>query len=272
MTSENKKGGLNLLPFKIYGVGYAIITILALISSFGGTYDIAPMDFAKSYKVGPESFLRVAGNYTFTSGSGAAIVLEGGQRVNEFVAREMLAQINAEKFPYKNLELYKEGWFWNLHWGGIFTFYNLLGLFVGLYFGLKAPLMAMIDDSRRKIEGSLQTARNAQTEASNLQKKYDELLASLEKEKVRLSGVLKEEQELEKEKIMKQAKHEAEGIIESIKHSVDGEILSAAERLRKEVAQSALRQAREILAKEITAEDHENAFNDFISDLERTSK
>lgn len=263
-----KKQGLNLRPLKLYVAGYIALIVLFAVSVLGGGDKLSPRDLAGREIVG----VRVKEAYSFRARSGAAVQFSKGQRVDGLLAQELAAAIAEDRFPYESVTVFKPGWFWNLDWAYIFTFYNLFGMFGGLYLLLKSPLVSMLESKGLETEQGLSDARAAIAGARELNRRYDNMLAELETERQKLASTLREEEDIERERIMRQAKHEAAGIVESVRQSIDSEIAGAAQRLRAEVVRAALAQASERIEQGVTAEDHEAVLNDFISDLERMAK
>lgn len=289
MTSENTgdtatteaaaSGGLVAKAIRYWQVSlylalYLVLIVSYVVSTSGNTRYLPVSEWMKSYQAGEKSAIgiRVQAQYDFSAPDGPLVSLAPGNRVSPGIAEQMAKAVLAGKFTEKELTLYKPGFFWNADWAKIFTLYNLLGMFGGLFLVLHKPVAKMLDSTGAKTARALAEARAAKKEAEGLKQRYEEMLRGLEHEKEEYAKTLLEEQALEREKIMQMAKHEATGIIESVKHSIDAEVQSAANRLRAEVVKQALALAQQKVASGVTAADHEKLFGEFIGDLERLGK
>ena len=192
-----------------------------------------------------------------------ALVIQADQQKGITDAKQMA-------FPYKVLEIYKPGWFWNINWAYTFTVYNILGLFLGLYLGLKAPIRKMLGDSATETAQALASAREAKKEAAELKAKYEALVSEVAEEKKKLLESLEKEKELERVRQQEIAEAEAKAILKNVKSSINADIEMSATRLKQEIAEHAVREARKILTQEVNQSTHSAAVEDFITELEKT--
>ena len=291
--SAGKSAGVNLLPFKIYGVIYVLLMACYITGVIGRDVTVPVTDWvSQAFPKGGESLVqlqkdadvqkaqfRADKDYSFDTLNDIPVAISAGQKVTLPIAAEIALAVQKDikdnktlkemSFPYKELQIYKNGWFWNINWAYTFTVYNILGLFVGLYFGLKAPVGKMLGDSAHETSEALAAARAARREAGELKEKYDQLLQELAAEKERLSKVLIQEEESEKVKQHQNAEYEAQEILKSVKGSINADIEMAARKLKQEIAAHAVQEARVMLAKELDERMHDSVVDDFIADLEK---
>ena len=293
--STEKKQGINLLPFKIYGAIYLVLMICYIVCIIGSGTEITPAQWLKESFPGGGSTIeqlladinpevanfRADMDISFNTLSGVPVQLDVRDKVTPPVATEIALAIQSDQqkgvqdikqmvFPYKVLDIYKSGWFWNINWAYTFTVYNILGLFIGLYLGLKAPIKKMLGDSATETAKALASAREAKKDAAELKAKYEALVSEVAEEKKRLQESLEKEKELERVRQQEIAEIEAKTILKNVKSSINADIELAATRLKQEIAEHAVTEARKILAQEVDQNTHSEAVEDFIVELEKT--
>ena len=293
MSEENKKG-INLLPFKIYGAIYLVMMIFYIVGLIGSSTVVTSSDWLKAAfpnggstteellkDVKPDvATFRADVDYAFDTLKNVPVQIKAGEKVTLPVAAEIALAIESDQkkgvtdtkemaFPYKEMNIYKAGWFWNINWAYSFTVYNLLGLFMGLYLGLKAPIKKMLGDSATETAEALASAREAKREAAELRAKYEALVSEVEAEKIKLAELLETEKAEEKIKQAEIAEAEAKAILKSVKSSINADIAIAATRLKHEIAEHAVNEAKKILSHKVSEETHNDAVDDFITELEK---
>ena len=293
MSEENKQG-INLLPFKIYGVIYLVMMIFYIVGLIGSGTVVSSSDWLKAAfpnggsttdellkDVNPEvATFRADVDFAFETLKGVPVQIRAGEKVTLPVAAEIALAIESDQknkltdmkemtFPYKELNLYKTGWFWNINWAYSFTVYNLIGLFMGLYLGLKAPIKKMLGDSATETAEALASARAAKKEAVELREKYEALVSEVEAEKLKLAELLETEKAEERIKQAEIAEAEAKAILKSVKSSINADIAIAAKRLKHEIAEHAVSEAKKILSQKVGEETHKVAVDDFITELKK---
>ncbi len=291
--SGEKKSGINLLPFKIYGVIYLVLMVCYIVGSIWSGTVISTGDWEKSaFPKGGKTTEQLLNNvnediasfradmdYSFETTNKVAVQINAGDKVTLPVAAEIALAIQEDKaksvtdpkmmvFPYTEMAIYKLGWFWNINWAYTFTVYNLLGMFMGLYLGLKAPVNKMLSESASETAQALADAKAAQKEASELKLKYETLINEVELERARLTESLHEEEEAERIRQKELAEMEAKAILKSVKSSINADIEIAATKLKHEIAEHAVVEARKILAEKVNESTHKEAVDDFISQLD----
>ncbi len=296
--SEGKKSGINMLPFKIYGAIYLVLMICYIVGLIGCDTTISTKEWLqKSFPSGgdtvaqllkdvnaEEAEFRAKTEYSFDTLEGVQVDIKPGDRLTLPVAAELARAIKSDEkkglsaadekdeksmiFPYAELKVYKKGWFWNIDWVYFFTVINILGLFIGLYFGLRAPVGKMLGDSAADTAEALATARAAKKEAIALKSKYEKLVDEVEAEKKRLLENLELEKENERLRQKEFAEQEAKAILKNVKGSINADIEIAAARLKQEIAEHAVKEARKILRSEVNEANHKAAVADFIAQLD----
>ncbi len=293
--SEEKKQGINLVPFKIYGVIYLVLMVLYIIGMIGRGIEITPAEWLiaaypeggssveqlKQNAVANTADFRADMNYAFDTVKNVPVLISAGDRATPEVAAEVALAIQHDQqnkitdikkmvFPYTEMKIFRTGWFWNINWAYIFTVYNIFGMFMGLYVGLKAPVKKMLGGAAEEAAQALADAKSAKREAAELKAKYEALVQEVEQERLKLEEQMLGEQEAEKIKQKEIAAEEAKAILESVRSSVNADIEVAATKLKKDIAEHAVREAKAILSQQADEQMHKGVVDDFIAQLEKS--
>ena len=124
------------------------------------------------------------------------------------------------------------------------TFLVLLGI---LYKVAWKPILATIDKREETIQGSLDSAKQAQEEAEKLLLKHQELIRSADEESAKLIRENRELAEKSKQEIIAQAQKSAHDLLEKAKADIEKEKEAALMTLRTEVADLAIAATRKII-------------------------
>lgn len=159
-----------------------------------------------------------------------------------------------------------------LDWAYIFTVVNCLLLFAGLYFGLKKPIMAMLEQAIQKSIKNLNEARQAKAEAEHLKVRRQEMIVAIDREKQELATYFVTEKATDAQNILDQARKEAQNILDNTKLSLATEMKSLTNDLRKKIVKETLSQVEQMIDGKVTDTDHHKMFNDFIEQLNTGEK
>ena len=145
-------------------------------------------------------------------------------------------------------------------WGWV-TFIVLLIL---LYKVAWKPILSTIDKRENTIQGSLDSAKNAQEEAEKLLSKHQEMIKSAEQEAQNLIRENKDLAEKSQQEILAQARDTAQNFIEKAKADIEKEKEAALLSLRTEVADLVITATRKIIGETLDETKHRQMVDDFI--------
>ena len=102
-----------------------------------------------------------------------------------------------------------------IDWNVVFTIINLIVLYLGLRKFLIGPVTNVMEQRKQMIEGQIADANNLKTEAGDLKKQYEEMLAQAHEESAELLEKTRKSAQAEYENRINAADAEAEKIIEN---------------------------------------------------------
>ncbi|MDS1030335.1 F0F1 ATP synthase subunit B [Bacillota bacterium LX-D] len=140
----------------------------------------------------------------------------------------------------------------------------LIALWVLKKFAYK-PLVNAIESRQKQIQDSLDSAAEAKVKADVLLKDYEKQLADAKAEAQEIVGRATKLGEDMKAQIVAEAKAEAEKTLEKAKAEIEGEKAKALAQIRGEISEIVITAAGKIIAKEISAKDHEKLIGQFVA-------
>ena len=144
-------------------------------------------------------------------------------------------------------------------------FFGLLGYF------LAKPMRGFLRTRREAIAHKLAEAERQRNEAVRLQAETETRLAALSAEMQALRDRLAREGVREREELIKQGEREAARIIAQVEAEADRRVVAARQALAADAAQLATELARELLARELTAEDRDRIFRTTLDSLQKSN-
>lgn len=154
-----------------------------------------------------------------------------------------------------------------LDWNIIWTFVNILVLFLFLKKFLFRPVTEMMEKRTQAITDSLQSAEEVNAEALKLKNDYEEVLNHSE---VEVSKILKEAREraaLEYIKQINEAKEEAGRIIMDANKAIELERKKSMQNAQAEIAGIAMLAASKIIGKNVDDSTNQQILTDFINEV-----
>ena len=136
--------------------------------------------------------------------------------------------------------------------------FGLLGFFIA------KPLRKGMAGRRQEIENALAQAQAAREEAEAKFREYDAKLSRAAEEIEGIYLGIRQEGELEREKILANARAAAEKITSEAERTAAMEVEKARTHLRQEAAELAIRMANDILRKTVSGADHERLVNEYL--------
>lgn len=260
---------MNRLPLYLYGGLYLLMFLVWVYTLITGSIEMEPMKFVqeaypnrvtRGLEGAPEFNARMWDRVTFTSPDGQQVTVEKGQILTNDLTARMAGAIvrdhdleeergkplepRSRLFPQASVRMYTDSAVANLPWERLFTLYNLLGLFSGLFLLLRKPLGSALEDGIATVRQQLGKAAEARRTHREIQERFAALQAEISQERIRLAAMGKEEQALERQRILDAAAHDARGLLESIRNSVEAEKHRVVGEVRARAILAALEKAR----------------------------
>ncbi len=149
-------------------------------------------------------------------------------------------------------------------WTMIFTWANLVILFLLLKKFLFRPVNKVLDERRAEIEKGFLEAENASARAEQIKAQYEMKLSAAKDE---ADVIIKDEVEtdsIRSESILREASEEAAHIIEKSQKQIERDKKNAVNEARSEIAAMAVLAAQQLIGRNIDAEDDERLITDII--------
>ena len=155
-------------------------------------------------------------------------------------------------------------------WGSWLTigrWFNLTLVVVVLVFIAREPLKTFCANRSQSIREQLEEARKAKMEAESRLDEAAERMKHLEEELREIRATGEREAQEEYQRLLAAAEKDADKIIERARQEIDGMTRAAQIELRQHAAELAVRSAEEKIRNEITDEDRDRLFADFVDHL-----
>lgn len=149
-------------------------------------------------------------------------------------------------------------------WTMIFTWANLIILFLLLKKLLFRPVNKVLDERRAEVEKGFLEAENASAQAEELKTQYEMKLSAAKDE---ADGIIKaaiENASIRSESIVSEASKEAAHIIEKSKNQIEQDKKNAVNEAKSEIAAMAVLAAQRLIGRNIEVEDDERLITDII--------
>lgn len=154
-----------------------------------------------------------------------------------------------------------------LNWNIIWTFVNILVLFVFFKKFLFRPVTEMMDKRIQNIEDSLQNAEDTKTEAVKLKDEYQEELNHAGDEAARIINEARERAASEYNRQIKETKEEAARIMQEASRSIELEKQKSIQNAQSEIAGIAMLAASKIIGKNLDDNANREFLGDFIKEV-----
>ena len=135
----------------------------------------------------------------------------------------------------------------NLNWNIIWTFVNIIVLFILLRIFLYKPVMKILDKRAGEIKKSLDDAEAAKNDAAELRAKYAEELKAAGSRADEIVKEATDNAKVQREKILDKAKRDAENIIRSAEKQAELDKQQAMKEMRAQIADVALDAAKKAM-------------------------
>lgn len=153
-----------------------------------------------------------------------------------------------------------------LNWNIIWTFVNLIVLFLLLKKFLFKPVSEIMEKRRKQIEDSLRYAEDRKTEAEELKNQYERALINAKNDAVEIINSAKEKAGSEYDLILKSADIDAEKLIKDVRQTIEIEKAKSVAEIKSQIAGLALMAAEKVAGKNVDSETNNKIVDDFIAE------
>lgn len=149
-------------------------------------------------------------------------------------------------------------------WTMIFTWANLIILFLLLKKFLFKPVNKVLDARAEEIENAYKQAEDTQSEAQSMRNEYEQRLQSA---KTEADGIIKSAVETasrRSDSIVNEASEKAKNIMERSQKQIEQEKIKAVNEAREDIASMAVDVAEKLIGKKLNESDDEKLISDII--------
>lgn len=155
-------------------------------------------------------------------------------------------------------------------WTALFVLLNTLLIFFTARKFLFAPVMQLITQRQKEIDGMYETAGNTQLEAESLRDRYQSKLSKAQAASDRIVKDAIARGEAREKEIIHKAKIEANAIMEKASVQIHREKKQALHEAKNEISGLVIFLAEKVVARELHQSDHVRMIDGFLAQLEDT--
>lgn len=152
-------------------------------------------------------------------------------------------------------------------WTLIFTWVNLLILFLLMKKFLFKPVRNIMEKRAEQINNSLDEAEKAKNEALNMREEYEKKLENARDTAEEIVKNATRNAMLKEEEILREANEKASGILERADKQIEQQKKAALSDIKNEISDMATSIASKIIERDINGQDHEKLINEFIDNV-----
>ncbi len=152
-------------------------------------------------------------------------------------------------------------------WTMLFTWCNLLILYLVLKKILFKPIKNMIDSRQKEVDDMYSNAENAEAEANGMRREYEEKLSGAKAESEEILRDAQRRAILREEEIIKAAEAEAGRIMERAEAEIELERRRAVNDVKDEVSEIAISIAEAVIERDISEKEHKELIDSFIEKM-----
>jgi F-type H+-transporting ATPase subunit b len=130
------------------------------------------------------------------------------------------------------------------------------------------PLQTYIDERRRRIQESMETAEEARIEAHQLLDEYKQTLASVRSEADEILERSRHAGETAREEIVAEARAQAERAVARAQDQIERDTQAAVTQLRAEVADLTLLAAEKVVQKSLDDDEHKRLVDEALREID----
>lgn len=152
-------------------------------------------------------------------------------------------------------------------WTALFTLANTVALFLVLKKFLFKPVLKIIEDRQKEIDGLYADAGKAKEEASLLESEYKQKLSAAQATSERMVKEAVARGQSREEEILRQANQEADAIRQKASADIAQEKKKAINDAKDEISVIALAIAGKVVGRELNSGDQSSLVDQFINEL-----
>ncbi|MBQ7717694.1 MAG: F0F1 ATP synthase subunit B [Clostridia bacterium] len=153
-------------------------------------------------------------------------------------------------------------------WTMIFTWGNLIILFLLMKKFLFKPVKAVIDAREKAVNEMLDSAAADKKEAESMKNEYAERLVEAKAEAETIVEDAVRSARLKEEDILKGAHKQASVVLQRAEAQIELEKKKALEDVKNDVSDMAVAIASKVIEKDVSAKDHEDMIRKFIDEMD----
>jgi len=158
----------------------------------------------------------------------------------------------------------------NLDWGLMVWTVITFGIAVFILWRYAfTPLQKVIDERRRRVQESIETAEESRDEAYRLLNEYKQTLASVRTEADQIMDRARHAGDQAKAEIVDEARKQADRAIERAHEEIERDTKTAVATLRTEVADLTLLAAEKVVNKSLDDAEHRRLIDEALKDIEK---
>ena len=143
---------------------------------------------------------------------------------------------------------------------------NLVVFFVLMKVFLFKPIMKVMEKRKEMINNQFKEADEAQAQAEELKKKYEEKLENIGDESQRIIDEAKENAKTEYSKIIERAESDADKLLDEAKKQAVAERENEMRTARENIAELAMEAAAKVVGANVTDKTNSDIFDEFLNE------
>ena len=152
-------------------------------------------------------------------------------------------------------------------WTALFTLANTIALFLVMKKFLFVPILNMIEDRQKEIDGIYEAAGQAREEADAMRAEYQKKLSAAQATSERIVKEAVERGQSREEEIIRQANREASAILDKAAADIAQEKKKAINDAKDEISDMAMAIAGKVVGRSLNAADQASLVDHFINEL-----
>jgi len=153
-------------------------------------------------------------------------------------------------------------------WQILISLSNLVLLFFILKRFLYRPIRAVLEQRQGKIDRDYAAAAEAEKEAKESQRLWQEKLSSADEEAGKILSQATDQAKVRGEQMIAEAKSEADRLVRSAKAEAELERRKSADQIKQEIVEVSGALTEKMLGREIKEEDHRRLIHSFLEEME----
>ena len=157
-------------------------------------------------------------------------------------------------------------------WNFLFMLINLIIFFLLMKRFLFKPIMKVMDKRKEMIDNQFNDAENANNQALELKKQYEEKIENINEESESIISDASESAKAEYAKIIDKAEADAEKLKAVAKKQAETECENERRMAREDIANLAMEAAAKVIGANVSAETNSDIFNEFLNESSESNE